>query len=118
MTFQYLAITFFLLIMLGVAYNDRLTKTSKLLLFVLLGSGILFLLNPGLLDSVARYLGVSLGSDLVFYLTTMFVIYLAVSGYSRMLDANRKMVRLARYIALSNPRVPGKVNDHVAGSDV
>jgi len=111
MIFQNIAVTFFVLILISVAYNDRLTKSFKLFLFLLLGSGIVFLFDPSLLDLVARYIGVSVGSDLVFYLTTMFVIYLAVAGYSKMLVTNRRIEKISRMIAIIHARVPVSKND-------
>lgn len=102
MIFQLVFTLFLLLLIASVVFNENLSRTLKVGLFVLFTLGILFILKPGVLDRIAQMMGVSYGSDLVFYFTTILVFYLGVIGYQRFRSMEKKIETLAREIALNN----------------
>ena len=114
MIFQLVSISFLLLLTATVIFNQKLSRVLKTGLSVLFTFGILFLLKPEILDRIAQSIGVSYGSDLVFYLTTILVFYLGVIGYQKSRSMEKKIEYLARQIALNS----AMSKNHQRGIDV
>lgn len=102
MIFQLVFTCFLVLLIVSVVFNKNLSRVLKCGLSVLFALGILFLLEPSIPDRIARSMGVSYGSDLVFYFTTILVFYLGVIGYQKYRAVEKKLETLARQIALNN----------------
>ena len=63
--------------------------------------GVLAVLFPSLLQDLADLVGVVRGTDLLFYLLALVIIYLVGSTSVRFREQEDRLVRLARQVALA-----------------
>jgi hypothetical protein len=93
-----------ILYMLVVFLNQRSTTRgqawSKLIVLLLLLSGIIAVILPGLTNDIAHTVGVGRGADLLLYFLTVAFIGSLLGQYLHNQDENLKFVRLARRIAI------------------
>jgi small membrane protein len=68
-----------------------------MLLFVLIGIAVIF---PRSTTTLAEFLGVGRGTDLVFYLSFFLFLYISVTLLARANRLERKVTQLARAVAL------------------
>jgi len=70
------------------------------LAFLLVGA-IVIIIWPDITNTIARSVGISRGADLMLYLLILVFIFDRINDYVRRRDENKRLVSLARYIALS-----------------
>lgn len=100
-------ITVFLLFMIAATWlNQSFSLFLKLLLSPIFLVGLYLANNPQKLDELANRIGVDAGSDLIFYLSTMLVIYAVLVIYHKIKLINKRIEELDRYIALSEAKKP------------
>jgi hypothetical protein len=79
-------------------------------------AGVLAVLFPGILQSLADFVGVDRGTDLLLYLLAVVIIYLVGSTSVRFREQETRMVRLSREVALAETEVRlaarGQAPDH------
>lgn len=75
---------------------------------VLLGflTGVILVVSPTLASSVAQFVGVGRGSDLVLYLCVVAGLFVAANFYFRIKAQEDMIVTMAREIALMTAREP------------
>jgi small membrane protein len=64
------------------------------------------ILRPDDTTVVANWVGVNRGADLITYMLIIAFAFTTLSTYMRFKDIELKYARLARTVALQNPRVP------------
>lgn len=69
-------------------------------------SGIIAVLFPLAVTSVANAVGVGRGTDLVLYVLVMVFLFTSVSLYQRVHDLETAITELARQMALQNAEAP------------
>lgn len=89
------------------AYHKVVWRSFMLLVIVV---GVLSVLFPDSLTSVANALGVGRGADLVLYVAVVTFMLVAAVLYRRLAQLERRYVDLARLIALRDAR------DHLAAA--
>jgi hypothetical protein len=64
-------------------------------------AGVLAVLFPNILQSLADFVGVDRGTDLLLYMLAVVIIYLVGSSSVRFREQQDRLVRLAREVALA-----------------
>ncbi len=103
MIIKVLLIGFVLLIVLWFLSNRSKAHARagiKLIALSFAALAVTAILFPGLATDVANTVGVGRGADLVLYLLTTFFLFFILSYYIRSNDEQRKIVTLARKIAI------------------
>jgi small membrane protein len=67
------------------------------------GMGVLFILRPDLSSRVANLVGIGRGTDLVLYLSTLFLIFVAFSFHLRFRALEERQTDILRELALRAP---------------
>lgn len=80
--------------------SAKIRAWRKIAMFLLGAFAIFTVLYPQATNDIANWLGVGRGADLLFYLTSVAVIYLGLHSYVRFRQLEQKMVKLTRQIAL------------------
>lgn len=65
--------------------------------------GIILVFFPNLSTRVANWLGIGRGVDLLFYLFIIFNLFFWVSAISKNRRTEKRITRIVRFIALTNP---------------
>ena len=102
-------IFFVALVILCLVYFLVINKTSAFQrLFVLFsfGLGILCILFPGSLNTVAQYVGIGRGADLILYITTLYLFCVSINFYLRFKRQEQQITLLVRHLALVTPKTP------------
>jgi len=110
MIFTIAATLFLLLVIFLIATGDIFRPYLKVFLILVFLAGLYFVYNPERLDAIAQTVGVELGSDLVFYVSTMLIIYTVLLFYHKIINLNRRLELLVRNMALDKARDPGDMS--------
>lgn len=92
----------------------------RLLLLAFIVLAVVSVLSPHLMSTVAHWVGVGRGTDLVLYLLFVLVLGFMASTYRRFRDMERQLTLLTRRLALDEamlPDVPSEPAAHVAQGD-
>jgi hypothetical protein len=73
----------------------------KILAGLTVVAGVLAVIFPNLLQSLADFVGVDRGTDLLLYLLAVVIIYLVGSTSVRFREQEARLVRLSREVALT-----------------
>ena len=90
------------------AKHQAIRRLAAVAFFVFAAISILV---PDLVTSVARFLGIGRGTDLVLYALVMGFAFVTVSTYVRFREQELRYSRLARTIALQNAVRPDEEAD-------
>lgn len=78
------------------------TRAAKKLAFLLLALvSIVAILFPSLVQTVASFVGVGRGSDLVLYASVLLLLYTSLDFYLRFQDIDAQVTSLTRALALA-----------------
>lgn len=84
-----------------------INRIIALLMFFFL---LLLVVFPGVSTSVAEFVGVGRGADLIFYFSHLFLLLLIIGLWRRTIVLTTTVTKLSRAIALQNPRKPHEKN--------
>ena len=90
----------------GMVLSFRSRLFIRMGVIVFLFAGFLFILFPEFANDVAHLLGVTRGADLWLYLESLSSIFIALALYRRAMAQERKIVEIARAIAINSARAP------------
>ncbi len=79
----------------------RTAAFDKLLIALILLTGIVFVISPELTNTIAHKLGVGRGADLLFYLAIVGFGYALLLLYSKMRAIEKKLTEIIRTQSLS-----------------
>ena len=98
------------LILLGIGLFALLHRHVNIFMRSILCSiialGITVTWLPDSATSVANVMGVGRGADLLFYMWILISMLVILMVYTKFIVMNRTLTKLARHIALANPRYP------------
>ena len=80
---------------------------DRLIVVFVAGLSTLMVIVPSLAGTLARWLDVGRGADLITYLGLVGLIFLWLLLYTRMRELSTKMTMLARAIAINTAHSPG-----------
>jgi small membrane protein len=89
-----------------IAYMKVQRHSSRLLsrIVVLVALvGIIFVIQPGLTNKLASFVGVGRGADLIIYCWLLISLILIVNLQLKIISVNQTVTELARQIALQSP---------------
>lgn len=78
----------------------RTSYLDSILLFGFLGGGLLMVFFPQKSNDLARFFGVGRGTDLIFYLSTLFFLFLIMKLYAKLRKLERITTELVRKLSL------------------
>jgi len=92
--------------LLAIYYLLRLKRSlvDLLLMIVLIGAAIIFILWPDLTNTIAHFLGVGRGADLVYYVCILLFSFALMKLYSRMRKLEQQFTKLVREDALKKKK--------------
>lgn len=89
--------------------RSRLAGRMIMILFILVLSA--FVLFPDTTTRIANWFGIGRGTDFLFYIFVIFVMYALAAVYLRLRDTDRRITSLTRQISLNEARqLPGQVH--------
>lgn len=88
----------------GSSARNQAIRTIVLLLF--LAAGVFAVIFPAVLDSLAKFVGVGRGTDLVLYAFIVVFIGQALTNARRRRVHDEQITELARKLALADPQYP------------
>lgn len=81
-------------------HGVKLQANKKLAFFAFLIANVYAVLRPDDVSALANIVGVGRGADLVLYLLVVAFVFAVVNFYLRMREAERRLIDLARAVAL------------------
>jgi small membrane protein len=107
-------IQLFLTVLLGgigllVAVQRTTSSLVRLGMIAVVGMGTVFVWVPEQTNTIAGWLGVGRGADLVLYLWVVITLALLLVLYLKLVRMGRAVTQLARALAIANARRPGEV---------
>lgn len=78
------------------------------ILFLILGTGGVFVIFPQIPDELAHLVGIGRGADLITYLVEVSVLFVLLHYYTKFVELESQITQLTREIALLNVRRPAK----------
>jgi small membrane protein len=93
---------------IAVYFFVRLRNTwfDLVLLFLLIAAAILFILLPGITNTIAHKLGVGRGADLVFYISIIIFWFVVLKLYARIRRLEQIITQIVRKDALDEAGLP------------
>lgn len=79
----------------------RSSLLDAILIFLFCGVAVFFILFPDTTTSIAQWMGVKRGINLVFYVTIVFLFFLILKLYSRIRRLEKKFTELVREKSIS-----------------
>ena len=74
----------------------RSTLFDVIMILLFLITGIVFVMFNEITDTMAHFLGISRGADMIFYLGILFLFFLILKLYSRLRRVEQKFTELVR----------------------
>ena len=102
--------------MLGIAFylvrstpSARHLAVRRVLVFLALVAGIVFIISPDWLTAVARFVGIGRGTDFLFYASLVAFLFYIVVDYKRSVQLARSNTQLARELSLVQARLEDEI---------
>jgi len=111
---QIILVLAFLLLILGFLKRQgshQLSALAKIFMMLFAAAAIFVILFPDSSNSVAHFVGVGRGADLLLYLLTMSFIFVVLSSYLARKQDQRRFAMLARQVALLEAKIRNKADD-------
>lgn len=86
----------------------RIRAGKKVAFMLLILAGLLAVLYPEKMNSLANSVGVGRGADLLFYALTLAFIFVTLNVYLKFKDYDRRLVEMARQVAIKTAEPPDK----------
>ena len=83
----------------------RFQAGKKILLGLFVVACLVFIARPGLLSTVAGWLGVGRGADLLLYALIIAFAFVAINTYLKFKDYEQRLAVVARKLAISEARL-------------
>jgi len=80
--------------------TDTIRAIEKLLFLAITVAGLVFLASPHITTTIAHFLGVGRGTDLIVYFLSIAVMYMAISIYIEMKRSAARQATLVQDLAL------------------
>lgn len=94
-------ILFFVLLNFIRHRNNVKTKAYKSISFLIfLALSIIFIIEPNILNSIANFVGVGRGADLLLYILIVLFIYQSINDYFREKENRNKTVLIVRKLSI------------------
>ena len=100
--FQVLGIASLLFILITYLRKFRRPALDKLLIGLLMASGIFFVLDPEVTNQLAHFLGIGRGADLIFYLAILGFGYITLLLYSKIKKLEDQLTQIVRKQSLES----------------
>lgn len=108
MLIQYVLIAGVALVLVSFLRNRnamRFQAGKKILLGLSVVACLVFIARPGLLSTVAGWLGVGRGTDLLLYALIIAFAFVAINTYLKFKDYEQRLAVVARKLAISEARL-------------
>ncbi len=104
-------IIFLVIILRAFLVQKELILVKRFVAFLMFFALLFLVLFPDISTQVANIIGVGRGVDLVFYFSHLFVLFLIIGLWRRSTILMATVAKLARAMALQNPRKPHERNE-------
>jgi hypothetical protein len=100
------------LLMIGVIYLNRFRSRiiDRIIILLILATGIVFVCFPALTSRIANIVGVGRGADLLLYASLVSIGFLLTVFYAKIREMSQTITRLTREISLREVRKGGTEN--------
>jgi len=103
-------IVFLLIVLRAFLVQKSLILINRIIAILMFFFLLLLVVVPSVSTSVARFVGVGRGVDLVFYLSHLFLLFLIIGLRRQTVVLTDTVTKLSRAIALLNPHKPREKN--------
>lgn len=97
--------------------SPRHLAIRRLVMLVGIVAGVIVIIWPDLLTSIAQLVGIGRGADLLFYVAIIVGLLYTVNEYKRSVRLARLNTRLAREITLTEARLNDRISELEARLD-
>jgi hypothetical protein len=112
MTLIQIILTVGILVIGGYAYKKlHSSYMDAVFIFIIVLTGLTFILFPGVSNKVAHLIGVGRGADMVFYLVILFFGFLILKLYSKIRKMEQILTEMVRDRSLQEARFKEKSID-------
>ncbi|NHC16430.1 DUF2304 domain-containing protein [Motilibacter deserti] len=108
MLIQYLLVAGVVIVLVSFLRNRnalRFQAGKKILFAVFLVACVVSIVRPSLLSTVADWVGVGRGADLLLYALIVAFAFVSINTYLKFKDYDERLTRLARQLAISEARL-------------
>jgi hypothetical protein len=97
------------LLLIGAVYLNRFRSRiiDRIIILLILTTGILFVCFPALTSRIANVVGVGRGTDLLLYASLISIAFLLTVFYAKIREMSQTITRLTREITLREVRNGG-----------
>ena len=81
----------------------RRSAVRRLFVLLFFGTGLVFIVDPDLTMRLAHSVGIGRGTDLITYLSLLFLFFLCFNFLGRFLAINEHLTRVVRAQAIHDP---------------
>jgi|SRR5687768_13472839 small membrane protein len=87
---------------IGLYFLLQLKKRSLdiILLFLMVACAVVFILWPGVTNTIAKWIGVGRGADLIFYVSILIFWFISLKLYARIRKLEQQFTKIVREDAL------------------
>jgi hypothetical protein len=104
MTFKYFLIAILLAFIFYLLLLPRVRYLRKGVIFALVGTMLVFAIQPDWSTRVAELVGISRGVDLLFYLSHLMLLFIAFVYFLKFKQMETRFTKLVRQLALERAR--------------
>lgn len=111
MIFQIILVVILILLIVGFLRSRSTSRTKaykKILLILFVLGAIVVVIFPNITTDAAHLVGVGRGADLLLYGLTVVVIFMILNSYVKDREEQRRIVTLARKIAILEATISNK----------
>jgi hypothetical protein len=109
--------------MLGIAFylvrstpSARHLAVRRVLVFLALVAGVIVVISPGWLTTLANLVGIGRGTDFLFYASLVAFLFYVVVDYKRSVQLARANTHLARELTLVRARLDDEIRQRRGGA--
>jgi len=108
-----------LLLLISIVFLGRLRSSSRnrILIFILALTGILMVMMPDLTTTLAQFLGVGRGADLITYFSLVGIFFILLLFYSRLREMDAAITSIVRSTAIDQAKLTIELNKPGADSN-
>ena len=85
-------------------FSNQLRIYEKIILLIILGAGVIFVINPSVLFYISTPLKIGRGADLIFYFYIIVSFWAFIRSHIRQNMLEEKINSIASELALFNPK--------------
>lgn len=98
--------------------QKRLLSSIRLSLYVVIIAGVFLVWSPGQATTIANYLGIGRGADLIYYIWVVLSLALFINLHLKLREHNALLTQLARQVAIAEAQRRMQHDDQIPNAAI